>query len=358
MQTNRLLALTLIVVCFFAAIVAVRQPTDSSPPTDQALNSDFLSRVGGDRIAEVSLQGPITGDASGVRGASGLANRLRKLADNKRVKGVVLRINSPGGTVGASQELYRAVEKVRQEKPIVATVTDIAASGGYYVASAADEIIVNPGSLVGSIGVIIQGFNAAELLENIGIDPQTVKTGPYKDLLSPTRPLTPEGRQLLQELVDSSYGQFVKAVAQGRQNVRTDLNTVLDEEVLAKRQEMTFNRVRSYADGRVFTGQQALEIGLVDELGGVDDAVDRLRTLLGDRDIEVTRERPDLNIFWDVFRAQASSVISQSIGDSVWSRLQTNGLEAASGRGQSNTQSMSPLLWQAGDLNLSAQFPQ
>ncbi|MEL7475789.1 MAG: S49 family peptidase, partial [Cyanobacteria bacterium J06555_12] len=169
MQTNRILALTLIVACFFAAIVAARQPTVVAPPQEAiappSLNGDFLSRVTNDRIVVVALQGAISGDALGVTGASALAERLRKLADNERVKGIVLQVNSPGGTVGASQELYRAVEKVREEKPIVTTVTDVAASGGYYVASATDEIIANPGSLVGSIGVIIQGFNAAQLLE-------------------------------------------------------------------------------------------------------------------------------------------------------------------------------------------------
>ena len=311
MQTNRILALTLIVACFFAAIVAARQPTAVSPPQESiappSLNGDFLSRVTNDRIAVVSLQGAISGDALGVTGASALSDRLRKLAENDRVKGVVLQINSPGGTVGASQELYRAVEKVREEKPIVATVTDVAASGGYYVASATDEIVANPGSLVGSIGVIIQGFNAAQLLENIGVDPQTIKTGPYKDLLSPTRALTPEGRQLLQDLVDNSYGQFIGAVAQGRQHLRADIDRVLDETAIAKREAMTEERVRTFADGRVFTGEQAFEAGLIDSLGGIDEAVDHLRTWIGDPDIQVIKDLPDLNVFWEIFRSQLSA---------------------------------------------------
>lgn len=311
MQTNRILALTLIVACFFAAIVAARQPTVVAPPQEAiappSLNGDFLSRVTNDRIVVVALQGAISGDALGVTGASALAERLRKLADNERVKGIVLQVNSPGGTVGASQELYRAVEKVREEKPIVTTVTDVAASGGYYVASATDEIIANPGSLVGSIGVIIQGFNAAQLLENIGVDPQTIKTGPFKDLLSPTRALTPEGRQLLQDLVDNSYGQFIGAVATGRQHLRPDIDKILDEAAIAKREEMTEARVRTFADGRVFTGEQAFDAGLIDSLGGIDEAVEHLRTLIGDADIQVSRDLPDLNVFWDIFRSQLSA---------------------------------------------------
>ena len=186
-------------------------------------------------------------------------------------------------------------------------MTDLAASGGYYVASATDEIIANPGSLVGSIGVIIQGFNAAQLLENIGVDPQTIKTGPYKDLLSPTRALTPDGRQLLQDLVDNSYGQFIGAVAQGRQHLRSDIGTILDEAAIAKRKAMTEVRVREFADGRVFTGEQAFEAGLIDSLGGIDIAVEHLRTLIGDADLQVSRELPDLNVFWDIFRSQLSA---------------------------------------------------
>ena len=362
MQTNRILALTLIVVCFFAAIVAARQPTTTPPTSDLSSSSgDFLSRVSSDRIAVISLQGPISSDALGVTGANALANRMSKLAENERVKGVVLRINSPGGTVGASQELYRTVEKVRQEKPIVATVSDIAASGGYYVASAADEIIANPGSLVGSIGVIIQGFNAAELLDNIGVDPQTIKTGPYKDLLSPTRPLTTEGRELLQGLVDSSYGQFIAAVSRGRQHLRPDIDKVLNQEAIAKRKDMSEALVRTYADGRVFTGEQALDLGLIDELGGVDDAVERLQTLIGNRDIPVSTELPDLNVFWDFFRSQMAGLVSQAGGESLLRSLKLAGLERTGWEGvkfgasdltlQLDT-SMSPLQWQSSELQL------
>lgn len=357
MHTNRILALTLIVVCFLAAIVAARQPISTTPSSDLSSPSgDFLSRVKSDRIVSVSLQGAISSDALGITGSSALAKRMRELAENDRVKGVLLRINSPGGTVGASQELYRAVEKIRRQKPIVATVSDIAASGGYYIASAADEIIANPGSLVGSIGVIIQGFSAAELLDTIGVDPQTVKTGPYKDLLSPTHPLTTEGRELLQGLVDSSYEQFIGAVSRGRQHMRSDIGKVLEESAISKREGMTEAIVRNYADGRVFTGEQALEVGLIDQLGGIDDAVDHLRIWIGDKNIPVTTDLPDLNVFWDVFRAQFSGMVSRARGETLSRILEVVGLPGAGrdtiGLNSQLDSTISPVRWQAPDVKL------
>ncbi|MEM9568189.1 MAG: S49 family peptidase, partial [Cyanobacteria bacterium P01_E01_bin.34] len=129
----------------------------------------------------------------------------------------------------------------------------------------------------------------------------------FKDLLSPTRALTPEGRRLLQDLVDNSYGQFIGAVATGRQHLRPDIDKILDEAAIAKREGMTEARVRTFADGRVFTGEQAFDAGLIDSLGGINEAVEHLQTLIGDADIQVSRDLPDLNIFWDIFRSQLSA---------------------------------------------------
>ena len=198
-------------------------------------------------LARIAIEGPIAG-----------ATRLRVLKALKQVEqrecpALLLRIDSPGGTVGDSQEIHAAILRLREQGcRVVASFGNISASGGVYIGVAAEKIVANPGTITGSIGVILRGNNLSRLLERIGIQFETVKSGLYKDILSPDRALTPEERQLLQSLIDSSYGQFVAAVAQGRQ---------LEEE-----------QVRQFADGRVFSGAQAQELGLVDALGDEERA--------------------------------------------------------------------------------------
>ena len=166
---------------------------------------------------------------------------------------LLLRIDSPGGTVGDSQEIHAAILRLRASGcRVVASFGNISASGGVYIGVAAEQIVANPGTITGSIGVILRGNDASRLLERIGIRFETVKSGLYKDILSPDRALTAAERQLLQELIDASYGQFVGAVAEGRG---------LEEQT-----------VRGFADGRVFTGAQARELGLVDALGDEETA--------------------------------------------------------------------------------------
>ena len=166
---------------------------------------------------------------------------------------LLLRIDSPGGTVGDSQEIHAAIGRLRAKGcRVVASFGNISASGGVYLGVAAEKIVANPGTITGSIGVILRGNDLSRLLERIGIRFETVKSGLYKDILTPDRALTEAERTLLQELIDASYGQFVAAVAEGRG---------LEEA-----------RVRSFADGRVFTGAQALALGLVDALGDEEAA--------------------------------------------------------------------------------------
>jgi protease-4 len=186
-------------------------------------------------------------------------DRLRELIEDESVKGVLLSINSPGGTVGASKELYQAVKDLSETKPVVVSMLDQATSGGYYAASSATKIYANAGTLTGSIGVILSGFNAKELLDRVGIQPQTIKTGPYKDIFSPFRELGDPERQLLQDLLQSTYQEFITDVSKGRK---------LDLEV-----------VRKLADGRLYTGQQAKDNKLVDAIGTLDVAIADLRTL-------------------------------------------------------------------------------
>jgi protease-4 len=195
-------------------------------------------------------------------------------AKDTNVKGVLLRINSPGGTVGMSQELYDAVSEVRKHKPIVVSMGDVAASGGYYTAAAADRILANPGTLTASIGVILQTINAEKLLtDKLGIKAVTVKSGKFKDILSPYRPATEAELSLLQDIIDSSYHQFLEAVLNGR------TRDIKDPEVRNNR----IRAITAIADGRVVLGSQAVEIGLVDQTGGLEDAKRVLQNLAGER---------------------------------------------------------------------------
>jgi protease-4 len=198
-------------------------------------------------LARIAIEGPIAG---------GTRTRVLKAIEQVRQRecpALLLRIDSPGGTVGDSQEIHAALMRLREKGcRVVASFGNISASGGVYVGVAAEKIVANPGTITGSIGVILRGNDLSRLLERIGIRFETVKSGLYKDILSPDRALSEAERQLLQELIDASYGQFVAAVAAGRG---------LQEEA-----------VRAFADGRVFTGAQALDLGLVDALGDEESA--------------------------------------------------------------------------------------
>jgi protease IV len=204
--------------------------------------------TGGPKVAVVELEGVILDGGSVVR-------ELRERADDPSIKAVVLRVNSPGGVVAPTQEIFTAIQRVRKSgKPVVASLGAVAASGGYYVATAADRIYANPGTLTGSIGVIMQMANLEGLLKKVGVEYVVVKAGAYKDVGNIARTMSPEERRMLQALLDDVYSQFVDAVAEGRGLER--------KEVLA------------FADGRIYSGQQALKLKMVDELGGFEDAVE------------------------------------------------------------------------------------
>ncbi|GJL78517.1 MAG: multidrug transporter [Nitrospinaceae bacterium] len=214
--------------------------------TDGVIESD-------NQIAVVEIQGMITRSRE-------IVQQLRKFQRAPNVKGIILRIDSPGGAVGPSQEIYNAVVKIKEDgkKKIFASLGSVAASGGYYIASPADEIFANPGTLTGSIGVIMAFSNIQDLISKIGVKPEVIKSGEFKDAGSPVRPISTEERQLLQNLVDDVHLQFVEDVAKGR-NLSTE-------------------DVKQLADGRVFTGRQAKKLDMVDQLGGLQDAIDLLAT--------------------------------------------------------------------------------
>jgi protease-4 len=177
-----------------------------------------------------------------------------KEVEEKNIPAVVLRIDSPGGTVADSQEIYNALLRLREKKGthIIASFGNIAASGGVYIAMGAQKIITNPGTITGSIGVIIRGNNIERLLDKVGISFKVIKSGPYKDILSFDRELTSEERNILQELIDITYSQFVQTVSTAR--------------------KLSLSVVRTFADGRIFSGEQALHLGVVDRLGTEEDA--------------------------------------------------------------------------------------
>jgi protease-4 len=210
---------------------------------------------GGPRVAVVEIEGIILDGDQVVRD-------LREHAENPAVKAVVVRVNSPGGVVAPTQEIAAAIYRVRKAgKPVVASFGAVAASGGYYVGTAADRIFANPGTLTGSIGVIMQMANVEGLLKKVGVEYVVVKAGAYKDVGNFARTMTPEERRILQALLDDVYGQFVVAVAQGRK---------LDE-----------GAVRAFADGRIYSGQQAQALKMVDDLGGFEEAVEAAGKLAG-----------------------------------------------------------------------------
>ena len=215
------------------------------------------------RMARIVVDGPITGSTR-----QRVLKALRDV-EEREFPALLLRIDSPGGTVGDSQEIHAALLRLREKGcRVVASFGNISASGGVYIGVAAESIVANPGTITGSIGVILRGNDLSKVFERIGIRFDTVKSGVYKDILSPDRPLSPEERALLQELIDSSYGQFVRVVAEGR--------------------SLTEDTVRGFADGRVFSGEQAKSLGLVDELGDEDHAR-RLAARLADLDEQTTR---------------------------------------------------------------------
>ncbi|ADY73080.1 signal peptide peptidase SppA, 36K type [Desulfurobacterium thermolithotrophum DSM 11699] len=228
----------------------------------------FSSKVAvpGEKIGVVKVEGVIKRSDTYVK-------LLDKLERNKEIKAIVLRVDSPGGVVGACQEIYDKVKEITKKKPIVVSMGSIAASGGLYISVPATKIVANPGTITGSIGVILQAYNVKELADKVGIKVITVKSGKFKDLLNPFREPDKGSLQILQALINDSYEQFVEAVAKGR--------------------KLPIEKVKKFADGRVFTGRQAKKLGLVDELGGFEKAVEIARKLSKSPSAKVFEAKPE-----------------------------------------------------------------
>jgi len=224
----------------------------------------------GDKVAIIEIKGVIAQ-------SSDVIEELLQYREDHGVKAIVLRIDSPGGGVGPSQEIYEEILKVRKEKKVVTSMGSVSASGGYYIACASDVIVANPGTITGSIGVLMQFSSFEELFKKIGIKGVTLKAGAYKDAGSPFREMTPEEKRLMQLVLDNVHNQFIQAVAKGRN---------LDPA-----------KVTEVADGRIFTGEQAKEYGLVDKMGNLQDAIEeaaRLGNITGKPNVIYPRRKRSL----------------------------------------------------------------
>ncbi|MBW1917816.1 MAG: signal peptide peptidase SppA [Deltaproteobacteria bacterium] len=208
----------------------------------------------GEKVGVIEVKGVIAD-------AQETLKQLDKYRKNSQIKAIVLRINSPGGAVSPAQEIWRELEKVRKTKKVVASLGTVAASGGYYIASGADLIIASPGTLTGSIGVIIRFANVEDLIKKVGLDFYDLKAGTFKDSGSPVRPMTPEERAYFQKLLDNIHEQFIRDVAKGR--------------------NLPVEKVRAVADGRIFTGEEAKKLKMIDEFGNLQDAIERAGRLGG-----------------------------------------------------------------------------
>jgi len=221
-----------------------------------------------------------------------IVEEIDRFAKDDDVAAIVVRIESPGGIVAAAQEIYSELRKASQAgKPVVASMGGVAASGGYYVACGADSIVANPGTLTGSIGVIMSFANTEELLRKIGVGFEVIKTGEYKDLGSMTRPLTPAERKLVGDLLDDVYDQFL--------------------EVISTQRGMDLEEVRKFADGRLLTGRQAYELGLVDRLGDFRDAINLAGELAGiEGEPVIIKPRKKVISLWKIIEGLVSATSS------------------------------------------------
>jgi protease IV len=229
------------VCCLFLLMVAISIISVSR-------DEGFSFSSGGGKVAIVEISGPISGSEETIR-------QLKKYEKDSSVKAIVIRIDSPGGQVAPTQEIFDQIIKIKESKiPVVVSISSIAASGGYYIACAGDTIFANPGSLTGSIGAIIDFYTFEGLMGKVGMQHEVVKSGELKDVGNMARAMTEKERAMMQAAINDVYNQFVEAISESR--------------------NLEISQVEEIADGSIFTGNQALELGLVDKLGGLEDAIE------------------------------------------------------------------------------------
>ncbi|MBU0992037.1 MAG: signal peptide peptidase SppA [Proteobacteria bacterium] len=255
---------------------------------------EVYNGVPGERVGVVELIGVISDAKKVIRD-------IKTFREDKAVKAIVLRIDSPGGGVGPSQEIYREIEKTKEmKKIIIASMGSVAASGGYYAASATDGIMANPGTITGSIGVIMGYTNFKEIFEKIGLLPVVIKSGEFKDMGSPVRDMTEKEKQILQGFVDKVHQQFVNDVAKGR--------------------NMDLVKMGELADGRIYSGEEALELGLIDRMGNLEDAIEwagRLGGIEGDVSAVYIKENK-LSLLRYLSDSSLDEMMNHFIGNSIY----------------------------------------
>ena len=257
----------LFALSFIAALIMLVHGVPNTKNSSNAVDLDGMPLLSSKKegVGWVSVRGVIQESASNSpfdhSGAQQIASRIRALSERKEVKAIVLDINSPGGSVGAVQGIYDEVirARVEQKKPVIAMMRDVAASGGYYIAAGCDKIVAQPGTLTGSIGVIFSMSNVEGLFQKLGVKMEPIKSGKFKDIGSSYRAMTPDEHKILQDVIDDAYAQFFDAVKKGR--------SMKDEDL------------KALADGRIFTGNQALKVKLVDRLGGEEEALSYAKEL-------------------------------------------------------------------------------
>ncbi len=305
MDYKKIIPLSIIILCALSLALGVFNSAIN--PKKRISTTNLLDG----RIALIKLEGVIQGGQSDnfmqdSYSAESVRKSLAKAYDDPTVRGILIKINSPGGTVAESQEIYSIIMKIRAKKPVFVSMGDVAASGGYYIASSADRIYADPGTLTGSIGVIFSSPDMSNLLQNkLGIKSQVIKSGKYKDIGSGSRPMTEDEKALLKGIIQNSYEQFLTAITKGRiernDNYKTP-KTILTQENL-----------KIYADGRIFTGEQAKTLGFVDEIGSLDETYEALnKTISPRKKLPLTLYNKESG-FAELFTNIESSVIPQDL---------------------------------------------
>ncbi len=301
MKKENLIMIALVSLFIFSILIAITK--NDKPKKKNAINPIITSKSG---IALMYIDGALSAaNPSPLANPAGsidlLIDQLYFFEKNQQVKAVVIRINSPGGTTGASQELYEEVLKFkkRTKLPVIISVADMAASGAYWVALGGDTIFANRGSIVGSIGVIINNLDFSAFAQKYGISMTTIKSGNYKDMLSSWKKTSSKEKKMLKKMVDNIHSQF--------------LESLINSLKLSKTQALSF------ADGRLFTGEQAKENGLIDELGGLHDAINYAATKAGIKKTPplIIRTKNPVFQFFNLFKTYASAALFNSLNLAV-----------------------------------------
>lgn len=318
MNGKRWAALGIAAVLFFVSIAVGAATTLFTADTENIIDELFASEsafyeevIEGDDytnvIAVLDVEGTIqdTGEASLLSSTTynhrAFMDKLKMAEENDDIKGIILRVNSPGGGVVESAEIHEKILDIKKvKKPVYVSMGSMAASGGYYISAPADKIYASPETMTGSLGVIMQGYNYEKLAKKYGVEFQTIKSGPHKDIMSPTREMTGEEREILQDMIDNSYDQFVKIIADGR--------------------GMTEKEVREIADGRIYDGRQAKENHLIDDFGHLDDVIAAMKTDIGKKDAQVIRYTDEAG-FGSLFSMGAQKMLGNDVETAVLTKI-------------------------------------